>query len=182
MKNDIRHLRTLYESAGTAASYDFGGAEGPFDDDTTVVDIVSAENFSAEGYPNPYIQADLNNPISLPPVTTINLTQTAKYVQNLPVLASNIQKALIPGGSVTIGDNYYNGIRSVYTLVDILTRNGFKISPDSQMCTPEELSEILSKVGVTDVKELTDEQADELDNMSDQGEIPSSELFITLTK
>jgi predicted nucleotidyltransferase len=107
--------------------YDFGGAEYP-EEGFTVVDIMPEKKFRVweeemegewERIAN-YIQQDIRKPFQLEPASEINLGAVLRYAgsksgftkgqevpyKQLEKIANNIDRNLVPGGEVTIRDNW----------------------------------------------------------------------------
>ena len=85
--------------------YDFGGSEGPFHPGLAIVDIGSPEEFDYPGSEN-LIEGDLETPLNLEPKPFINISNVVGELafSKRDVVASNIDRALLPGGRVRLLD------------------------------------------------------------------------------
>lgn len=173
MPKDLTGLQSAYArvNAQPPKAYDFGGGDYPYDAESrqpsvTVVDIMPESEFRGMKYKNPFIQVDLHKPIRLQPVKKIYTNQMVKYIRmkNLPTLARTIFDALLPGGTIEINENYFNGWAENFVLRDELLKLGMKqISGDNPDTFPPEIVQFLKKHGVSDVRRMSMKQADALD-------------------
>lgn len=134
----FKKSKKLYNSP-SKKTYDFGGSypEKPGDPNWVVVDKISKENFiqdiedemEDDDEPNPYIQADLSKAIKLEPVGNVFSRQTVKYIpeNKIKIFAENINNGLLPGGKVTLIEDYGNGYKANKLLFDYLINMGFKV-------------------------------------------------------
>ena len=111
--------------------YDFGGSEGPFHKNLTIVDVGSPDEFDYPGGKN-LIEGDLETPLNLEPRAFINISDVIAtlghpgisgedYAKIAPQVADNINRALLPGGKVRLLDS----IDSLRPILDYLTNLGY---------------------------------------------------------
>lgn len=99
------------ESFNPEDIYDFGGADGPVNNNATVVDIEDPD-FMDEDFKGKWIVADLENFIKLPPKKVIHFGDSLNYF-NGPGLVKTVHNALLPGGYI-FHYGYYDDVSYLF--------------------------------------------------------------------
>ena len=91
--------------------YDFGGADGPVNNNVTVVDIEDKDP-SDEDFKGEWIVTDLENFIKLPPKKVIHFSDSLNYFYSKN-LVKTVHNALLRGGYI-FHRGYYDNISSLF--------------------------------------------------------------------
>ena len=114
------------ENFEIADGYDFGGSDGAFSPALTIVDEQKPFIGATQHQRDTAIITDLDEPIKLPPKSSVFLKDVTPYLTNYDIVVDNIDNALLPGGTAFI-----SSIRTaVDPYIDLLTAKGYQITSD----------------------------------------------------